>query len=134
MMTGRALAGRGGADQCGVSSGRQRAVERDIEAELDFDGALAGVDRVLAQLDSADAADGDAELDGGGLAAGGVVLGFFQRQDDIDGFDEWFHGGEQAGMPVSRLAADGAFAAFVIDADEGDVGGEDGHVVRLFRR
>jgi hypothetical protein len=47
---------------------------------------------MLAEFDPADALDGHAELDGGGLAARGVVLGFLQRQDDIDGFYQNFHG------------------------------------------
>jgi hypothetical protein len=51
------------------------------------------------------------------LAAGGIVLGFLQRQDDIDGFYQSFHGGLEWAS-----AADSALLPGVIDADEGHPG------------
>ena len=47
---------------------------------------------MLTELDPADARDGHAELDCGGLAARLVVLGFLQWQDDVNGFYQNFHG------------------------------------------
>jgi hypothetical protein len=58
----------------GFFVGRQGAVERDIQAQLNFDGTLAGIDRVFAQFNLTDAVERHSEFDGSGLTASVVVL------------------------------------------------------------
>lgn len=71
---------------------RKRAIERHIQAELDLDGPLAGIDRVLAQLHSTDAGNGHPQFRRGSRTARGVLLGLFEGEHDIDGFDQRLHG------------------------------------------
>ena len=70
----------------------QGTIDRHIQPELHLDRALAGIDGVLAELDPADPAGRNAQLVCGGLPTAGIVLGFLQGKNDIDGFKTGFHG------------------------------------------